>query len=132
MYISPFAVSSVYSDSTTPLYRRPLALHWLSALHITMCWLPALNIALVWLPTTRFFITRAPNMLTRLEVELQPEALHWLPVALHWLPQLGFSSQGLQTESRIIVMGHTLSIQFIRCFPTLQLTLHCLHAAAKP
>src|SRR6218665_1322705 len=89
MYISPFAVSSVYSDSTTPLYRRPLALHWLSALHITMCWLPALNIALVWLPTTRFFITRAPNMLTRLEVKLQP--LHGLPVlniALYWLPTL--------------------------------------------
>src|SRR6218665_408263 len=28
-------------------------------------------------PTTRFFISRAPNMVTRLEVELQP--LHWLP-----------------------------------------------------
>src|SRR6218665_1359690 len=42
-----------------------------------MCWLTALNIALHWLPTTRFFISRAPNMITTSEVELQP--LNWLP-----------------------------------------------------
>src|SRR6218665_113445 len=37
-------------------------------------WLP---IALHWLPTTRFFISRAPNLITRLEVDLQP--IHRLP-----------------------------------------------------
>src|SRR6218665_2921209 len=96
-------VSSVVSKRTVPLYRASLALHWLSALHITLCWLPALNIALVWLQTTRFFITRAPNMIIRLEVELQLQTLHLLPalnIAIHWLPQLGSSSQGLQTGSR--------------------------------
>src|SRR6218665_1519654 len=54
---------------------RPQALYWLSALYIALRRLP---IALVWLPTTRFFISRAPNMITRLDVELQP--LHRLPV----------------------------------------------------
>src|SRR6218665_661780 len=70
-------VSSVVTAVTVPLYRASLALHWLPSLHMALSWLPALNIALHWLPTTRFFISRAPNMLTRLEVELQP--LHWLP-----------------------------------------------------
>src|SRR6218665_2802196 len=70
-------VSSGGSNSSIPLYRASLALHWLSDIHMALRWLPALNIALHWLPTTRFFITRAPNMLTRSEVELQP--LHWLP-----------------------------------------------------
>src|SRR6218665_1332036 len=63
-------VSSVVSKRTVSLYRASLALHWLSALHITMCWLPALNIA-----------------------------LRWLPVALQRLPQLGSSSQELQIGS---------------------------------
>src|SRR6218665_4222209 len=71
--------SSVVSKRTTSLYRASLALRWLSVLHITLRWLPAFNIALVWLQTTRFFITRAPNKLTRLEVELQP--IHWLPTS---------------------------------------------------
>src|SRR6218665_1887014 len=62
-------VSSGSSNSSTSLFRASLALHWLSAPHITLRWL---HIALVWLPTTRFFITRAPNMVTRLEVELRP------------------------------------------------------------
>src|SRR6218665_2265720 len=53
---------------------RPLALCWLSALYIALCRLP---LALVWLPTTRFFTTRAPNLVTRLDVELYP--LHRLP-----------------------------------------------------
>src|SRR6218665_998743 len=44
--------SIVVSNSSIPLYRASLALHWLSARHITMCWLPALNIALGWLPTS--------------------------------------------------------------------------------
>src|SRR6218665_2359786 len=70
-------VSSVVSNSTNSLYMCPLALRWLQARHIALCWLPALNIALVWLPTTRFFNTRAPNIVTRLEVELQP--IHRLP-----------------------------------------------------
>ena len=64
--------SSGYSDSSVPLYRASLALHWLPILHIALSWLPALNIALVWLQTTRFFITRAPNLVTRLDVELHP------------------------------------------------------------
>src|SRR6218665_1919145 len=59
-------------------------------------WLPALNIALVWLPTTRFFITRAPNMLTRLEVELQP---------LHWLPTSGSGSKHQHQKSKGFLEG---------------------------
>src|SRR6218665_3900931 len=66
--------SSGGTDSSVPLYCASLALHWLSALYIALRWLP---IALVWLPTTRFFITRAPNIVTRLVVELHP--LHRLP-----------------------------------------------------
>src|SRR6218665_245074 len=49
---------------------------------------------------------------SRSEVELQSEALHWLPalnIALHWLPQLGFSSQGLQTGSRFATPYSTLT-----------------------
>jgi len=66
--------SSVVSKSSVSLYMRPLALRWLPVFNIALVWLP---LALRWLPTTRFFISRAPNMVTRLEVELQP--LHWLP-----------------------------------------------------
>src|SRR6218665_900581 len=58
-------LSSGGSNSSIPLYRASLALHWLSDLHMALRWLPALNIALHWLPTTRFFITRAPNLVTR-------------------------------------------------------------------
>src|SRR6218665_3233162 len=64
------------STGSVPLYCASLALCWLSALYIALCRLP---IALVWLPTTRFFITRAPNRVTRLEIDLQPQVLHWLP-----------------------------------------------------
>src|SRR6218665_2530844 len=70
----PSPHSSGVTAGTTSLYMQPLALHWLSALYIALRWLP---IALIWLPTTRFFISRAPNMITRLDVELQP--LHRLP-----------------------------------------------------
>src|SRR6218665_125368 len=66
--------SSVVSGDTVPLYMRPLALCWLPALIISLVWLP---LALHWLPITRFFITRAPNPVTRLEVDLQ--SLHRLP-----------------------------------------------------
>src|SRR6218665_1565694 len=89
----------VVSGDTTPLYMRPMALHWLSALHIALCWLPTLNIDIVWLPTTRFFITRVTNVETRSDVELQP--LNWLPVlhipctgSLHGLPASGSTSRG--------------------------------------
>src|SRR6218665_71352 len=117
--------SSGISKYTVSLHRRPMALHWLPARHIAVRWLPALHIDLHWLPTTRFFISRAPNMVTRLEVELQP--LFWLPglvhytgshnsvlhiknsrlevdlqpQALQWIPQLGSSSQELHIGSRI-------------------------------
>src|SRR6218665_3842173 len=103
--------SSVISKYTVPLFRASLALRRLSALHITMCWLPALNVALVWLPTTRFFISRAPNMITTSEVELQP--LNWLPALAPsptYSPVLAPYSGShnpvlhLQIESRIIVM----------------------------
>src|SRR6218665_892079 len=76
--------SSGYSNNSVSLYCASLALHWLSALHIALRWLPDLIMPIVWLPivlhwlpTTRFFISRAPNMITRLDVELQP--LHRLP-----------------------------------------------------
>src|SRR6218665_3032452 len=87
--------SSVVSKYTTPLYMRPLALHWLSALYIALCRLP---IALIWLPTTRFFISRAPNLLTRLDVELQPPALAPSPtyrpaLAPYRLPASGSTSR---------------------------------------
>src|SRR6218665_280323 len=70
-------ISSGISNSSVSLCCASLALRWLSALYIALCRLPALNIALIWLPTTRFFISRAPNIVTRLDVELQP--LHRLP-----------------------------------------------------
>src|SRR6218665_3434557 len=95
-YLNCMVPSSGHSASCVPLYRASLALHWLSALHITMCWLPALNIALHWLPTTRFFISRAPNMLTKLEVELQP---------LHWLPTLGSRSKHQHQKSKGFLEG---------------------------
>src|SRR6218665_1066338 len=103
--------SSGYSTDTVSLYRASLALCWLSALYIALCRLPALIMPIVlhWLPTTRFFISRAPNMITRLEVELQP--LHWLPVlhiVLHWLPQLGSSYQELQIGSRFATPAPTM------------------------
>src|SRR6218665_1835790 len=50
---------------------RPLALRWLSALYIALCWVPALYYSPNPAPTTRFFFSRAPNMITRLDVELQ-------------------------------------------------------------
>src|SRR6218665_1780941 len=56
---------------------RPLALCWLSALYIALCWVPALYYSSNLAPTTRFFISRAPNLVTRLDVELHP--LHRLP-----------------------------------------------------
>src|SRR6218665_1118892 len=75
-------------DSRSKVELQPQALCWLSDLHITLRWLPELNIALrwlhialVWLPTTRFYITRAPNLVTRLDVELHP--LHRLPELAH-------------------------------------------------
>src|SRR6218665_870552 len=84
--------SSGGTDDTNSLYRASLALCWLSALHITLCWLSVLYIALcrlpialIWLPTTRFFISRAPNLLTRLDVELQPPALTPSPKYSHTL-----------------------------------------------
>src|SRR6218665_3846599 len=96
-------ISSVVSKRTVSLYRASLALHWLSALHITLRWLPALIILLVWLPlalhwlpTTRFFITRAPNKLTRLEVELQP---------IHWLPTSGSGSKQQHQKSKGFLEG---------------------------
>src|SRR6218665_1213374 len=88
-----FAVSSVVSGDTTPLCMRPLALHWLSALHIALHWLyialhwlPALHIALRWLPIV-LHISRTPNW--KRICTPYTGYLHWLPVlhiALHWLP----------------------------------------------
>src|SRR6218665_3974407 len=88
-------VSSGGSKSSNSLYCASLALHWLSALHIALCWVPALYYSTTLTPTTRFFISRAPNMITRLDVELQP--LHWLPVLhidLYWLPTLAPTTRG--------------------------------------
>src|SRR6218665_3017284 len=82
-------LSSVVSIDTVSLYMRPLALCWLPDLLLPIVWLP---IALHWLPTTRFFITRAPNMVTRLDVELQPTG------SLHWLPASGSTSRALSSE----------------------------------
>src|SRR6218665_1890490 len=70
--ISMEQTSSGGSKSSVSLYRASLALHWLSVLHIALCWVPALYYSPAMAPTTRFFITRAPNMVTRLDVELQP------------------------------------------------------------
>src|SRR6218665_453521 len=82
-------VSSGGTGDTRPeVELLPQDLHWLPALHIVLRWLPTLH--MVWLPTTRFFITRAPNLVTRLDVQLHPYtgSLHWLPVlhiAIRWL-----------------------------------------------
>src|SRR6218665_2630394 len=44
-------MSSVVSNSTTPLDMQPLALRWLSALHIALRRLPDLIMPIVWLPS---------------------------------------------------------------------------------
>src|SRR6218665_2164086 len=67
-------ISSGYSDSTTPLFIEYLGpVLALSPTYNPVLALYSPNLA----PTTRFFISRAPNMVTRLDVELQP--IHRLP-----------------------------------------------------
>src|SRR6218665_80417 len=82
-------ISSGYSDSTTPLFIEYLG----PVLALSPTYNPVLALSPIYspvpapyspnlAPTTRFFISRAPNMVTRLDVELQP--LSWLPGLLHY------------------------------------------------
>src|SRR6218665_3314054 len=77
-------ISSGYSDSTTPLFIEYLG----PVLALSPTYNPVLALSPIYspvpapyspnlAPTTRFFISRAPNMVTRLDVELQP--IHRLP-----------------------------------------------------
>ena len=92
--------SSVVSKSTTPLYMRPLALHWLSALYIALCWLPALYYSTTLAPNNSILHYKGYKHDNQTGCRIAtpyPGYLRWLPVLhidLYWLPTLAPTTRG--------------------------------------